>query len=315
MLEKALIIYHIIGIIEEVMNMKYRIVLAGLCVLILSCATNQVVTTDTKEALQEKTEPETVAVVKKEASKTVKINVPVETKAVIKFADGSVDEYTISIWDSTFTYLQTQTRYSASGAVLEKTEFVYENNRLTGKIIRDREDKIVSRRSYSYTPAGMLSAEFVYDANGKQVSGYEYVYDAQNNKVAWIVKDANNSKVAETRYAYKDGKVKSAELLDSMGKKNGSSVYEYDTEGNLVLVSYYNGLGSLLRKELSYWDKGLLVKEERTSAGGQILQRTTYEYGPNGEILRKVVEDLQGKSKQTIEFEYAIRTETRIVEE
>jgi hypothetical protein len=314
MLEKAPIIYHIIAIIEEVMYMKYRIALAGFCGLILSCATNQAVTTDTKEAVQEKTQSEPVAVVQKAAPKTVEVKIPVETKATVKFADGSVDEYTVSVWDNSYKNLQAQTRYTASGAVLEKTEFVYENNLLVGKTIRDREDKIVSRRSYAYTPAGLVSAEVVYDANGKQVSGYEYVYDAQNNKIAWIVKDANNSKVAETRYSYKDGNVQSAELFDAMGKKNGSSVYEYDAEGNLASVSYYNGLGSLLRKEFSYWDKGLLVKEERTSAGGQVLQRTTYEYGPNKELVRKVVEDLQGKSKQTIEFEYAIRTETRIVE-
>lgn len=294
--------------------MKYRITLAGLSILILSCASNQVVTTDPNSAGQEKPKTETVAAPQKAVSKTVEVAVPVETKSVVKFADGTVDEYTLSVWDSSLMFLQNQTRYTASGAVLEKTEFTYENGRLAGKTIKDREDKVSARRSYAYTPAGLLSMEVVYDGNGKQVSGYEYIYDAQNNKIAWIVKDANNSKVAETRYTYKDGKVQSAELFDATGKKNGSSVYEYDAEGNLAVVSFYNGLGSLTRKEVSYWEKGLLLKEERTSAGGQVLQRTSYEYGPNKEITRKIIEDLQGKSKQTIEYEYAIRKETRIVE-
>lgn len=294
--------------------MKYRITLAGLSLLILSCASNQVVTSDATVPAQEKPKTETVAVVEKTPKKNIEVQVPVETKSVVKFADGTVDEYTVSVWDNSLMFLQSQTRYSASGAVLEKTEFTYENGRLAGKTIKDREDKVSARRSYTYTPAGLLSMENVFDGNGKQVSGYEYVYDAQNNKVAWIVKDANNSKVAETRYIYKNGKVQSAELFDATGKKNGSSVYEYDAEGNLTVVSFYNGLGSLLRKELSYWDHGLLLKEERTSAGGQVLQRTSYEYGPNKEIRRKTIEDLQGKSKQTIEYEYAIRKETRIVE-
>ena len=294
--------------------MKYRITLAGLSLLILSCASNQVVTKDATVPVQEKPKTETVAVIEKASKKTIEVQIPVETKSVVKFADGTVDEYTVSVWDSSLMFLQSQTRYSASGAVLEKTEFSYENGRLAGKTIKDREDKVSARRSYAYTPAGLLSMENVFDGNGKQVSGYEYVYDAQNNKVAWIVKDANNSKVAETRYIYKNGKVQSAELFDATSKKNGASVYEYDAEGNLAVVSFYNGLGSLLRKELSYWDQGLLLKEERTSAGGQVLQRTSYEYGTNKEIRRKTIEDLQGKSKQTIEYEYAIRKETRIVE-
>lgn len=294
--------------------MKYRTTIASMCALFLSCATNQPVITVEHGEIHEKTQSESVSITERAAPKTVEVQVPVEVKSVIKFADGSVDEYTISVWDSTLRHLQSQTRYTASGAVLEKTEFIYENNLLVGKIIKDREDKIVSQRSYAYTPAGLVSTEIVYDATNKQVSGYEYIYDSQNNRSAWIVKDANNSKVAETKYIYKNGKVQSAELFDGIGKKNGFSMYEYDAEGNLVLVSYYSGLGSLLRKEYSYWDNGLLVKEERTSAGGQVLQRTSYEYGLHKEITRKVVEDLQGKSKQILEFEYAIRTEARIVE-
>lgn len=295
--------------------MKYRIALASFCALFLSCATNQPVITDVNGDIQEKARSESAVVKAKAAPKTVTVQVPVEVKSVVKFADGSVDEYTISVWDSTWKYVQIQTRYTASGAVLEKTEFTYEKDLLVGKTVTDREDKIVSRRSYSYTPTGLVNTEVVYDANGKQVSGYEYLYDEKNNKIAWIVKDANNSKIAETKYTYKNGKVQSAELFDGMGKKNGSSTYEYNADGNLILVSYYNGLGSLLRKEYSYWDNGVLVKEERTSAGGQVLQRTTYEYGPNKEIIRKVVEDLQGKSNQIVEFEYTIRTETRTVEQ
>ncbi|AEJ20672.1 hypothetical protein [Gracilinema caldarium] len=289
--------------------MKYRVVLACVCVLFLSCTTNQVIQKDDKGSVQEKSQVNVSGKLR-----TVEIQVPKEIKSITKFSDGSVDEYTITTWDNTWKYIQNQRRYSASGAVLETTEFVYEKNLLVGKTIKDREDKVVSRRSYMYTPAGLLSSEVIYDANGKLVSAFEYVYDAQNNKILWIVKDANNSKVAETKYIYKNGKVQSAELYDTTGKKNGSSSYEYDSEGHLYQVSYFNGLGTLLRKELSYWEKGVLVKEERTNVGGQVLQRISYEYGPYKELVKKTVEDLQGKSKQTVVYEYTIRTETRIAE-
>ncbi|WP_304222167.1 hypothetical protein [Gracilinema caldarium] len=299
--------------------MKHMIALAGLCTIFLSCAGTQVVPNDTKSDTQPRLEVLATNEIQKKneqtvAKKTITIQIPVEVKSVVKFADNTIDEYTVSVWDEKRWVLQNQTRYSASGAVLEKIEYFYVGNQLAEKVIKDRDDKIVSRRAYSYNANGLLIGENVTDANGKLVSSYEYVYDNQKNKISWIVKDNNNSKVAETKYTYINGKVRSAVLTDATDKKNGSSVYDYDSNGNLSQVSYFNALDSLLRKEFSYWDKGLLVKEERTSAGGQVLQRTTYEYGPNKELVRKIVEDLQGKSKQIVEFEYSIRTETKVVE-
>lgn len=299
--------------------MKYRIALAGLCTMLLSCAGTQVVQHDTVPDSKPRSEVSAARDIQNKneqttEKKTITIQIPVEVKSVVKFADNTIDEYTVSVWDEKRWVLQYQTKYSASGAILEKTEYFYVGNQLAEKIVKDRDDKIVSRRAYFYNANGLLTGETVTDANGKLVSSYEYVYDAQNNKISWIVKDNNNSKVAETKYLYSNGNVRSALLTDGAGKKNGSSQYDYDADGNLSLVSYFNALDSLIRKEFSYWEKGLLVKEERTSAGGQVLQRTTYEYGSNKELVRKIVEDLQGKSKQIVEYEYTIRTETKVVE-
>ena len=44
--------------------------------------------------------------------------VPFETKESVLFADGSLDEYTTSDWDSSFNHVNNQGRYSASGAML-----------------------------------------------------------------------------------------------------------------------------------------------------------------------------------------------------
>ena len=299
--------------------MNYRIALAGVCLLFFSCAGTQVVKTDTQDTSSSKEQvPKGTALEKqgsqKTAPKTITVQVPVEIKSVIKFADGSIDEYTTSEYDDEFKTLLFQTRYSASGALVEHTEYKYIEGKLVEKTIKDHEDKIISKRTFTYGPSGLVTDETVIDGNGKLISAFEYAYDAQNNKIAWIVKNNNNTKVAETRYAYKDGKVQSAELTDAKGKKNGYSTYEYDSVGNLSVISYYNASGSLLRKEVSYWDKGLLKKEERSSVGGQVMQRTAYEYGPNQEIIRKTIEDLQGKSKQIIEYEYTNRTEIRMVE-
>jgi hypothetical protein len=109
--------------------------------------------------------------------------------------------------------------------------------------------------------------------------------------------------------------VLSAELRDGTGKKSGASAYEYDAEGRMVVQRFQDALGSLLRVETTVWTDGRIAKEERATAGGLVQQRATYDYGTDGQIVRKTIEDIIGKSKQIIEYEYTIREDKKTVEE
>jgi len=243
------------------------------------------------------------------------VKVPVEVKNRTMFADGTLDEATTSEYDPATMLLVGQTRTSASGAVLERVEYAYNGNLPVSRTSRDAEGKVSSVRTYTYDGAGLLSGETLKDGAGKMVSASLYAYDAAGVRLSWIVKDAKGVQVAETVYTVKDGRVLGAELRDGAGKKNGSSVYAYDADGRIVSQKYNNALGSLQRIEASVWENGRLIREERQSAGGQVQQRTDYSYGPEGEVTRKVYEDLQGKSKKIVEFEYTFREEQRTVEE
>lgn len=249
------------------------------------------------------------------ASSVKIVRIPVEKKAYFRFADGSLDEYTQSEYDPSLTFIQTQTRFSASGAQLEKIEFSYRDGLLVTKTVKDSQGLVSSRRLYSYGSGGRLVSETLEDRAGKIISSFEYDYDAAGHKTKWIVKDSGGTTIAETTYSYTGGKVLSAELRDGIGKKSGSSSYEYDAEGRIVAQRFKDALGSLLRVETSVWKDGRLMKEERASAGGVVQQRSSYEYGADGEILRKTMEDNVGKSKQIVEFEYAIREDRKTVEE
>jgi hypothetical protein len=181
-------------------------------------------------------------------------------------------------------------------------------------VTKDGEGKLLSRRSYSFAADGTLVSDVLDDAAGKRLSGFEYAYDASGKRTSWIVKDSKNTKIAETVYSYVAGKVRTAELRDGLGRKTGSSSYEYDGD-RLVKQVFYDGVGTVLRIETNTWNNGKLVLEERKSAGGAVQQRTAYEYGADGEVVKKTFEDVVGRSKLITTYEYAIKEERKTVQE
>lgn len=251
----------------------------------------------------------------KKQSRVITIKVPVEKKSLVKFADGSLDEYTLSDYDGANVLLLTQTRYSASGALLERTDFSYTDGKVTTKTVKDGDGKVTSQRLYTYNPQGLLIKEFAQDGAGKPISTFEYAYDAKGDRTSWIVKDSKGVEVAQTVYTYKDGRLQGAELRDGTGKKTGSGLYEYTADGKIRAQKYYNALDSLIRIESTYWDGDRVQREERTTAGGQVQQRIDYTYGSSGELTQKVIEDFVGKSKKIIQYEYVFRDEQKTVEE
>jgi hypothetical protein len=118
--------------------------------------------------------------------------IAVETKLTVLFVDGSLDEYTTSDYDSNFTNLLGQTRYSASGALLERVEFTYDQgNRLIEKTTLDTEDKVKTRIVYQYNDQGRLVRETIVNKSGKAVSAYEYGYDAKGNRISRVIFSCN----------------------------------------------------------------------------------------------------------------------------
>ncbi|GAB1481921.1 hypothetical protein MASR2M78_07360 [Treponema sp.] len=294
--------------------MKKILVIATAAAFLFSCASAGRVETAAAPEAAQKTEilAAAPAPVQKEPV-LITVRIPVETKSKQYFADATLDEYTLSEYSSSDDLLA-QSRYSASGSVVERTEYSYKDGELISKKIIDGEGKLQSRKTYSYGPRGHILLEVLEDGAGKTISSFEYSYDEQGHRSAWIVKDSKGVPIAETLYSYKDGRIRSAELRDGSGKKTGSSAYEYDAEGFLSVQRYFDASGSTLRIESTTWKDAKIVLEERSTAGGFVQQRSTYEYGKDGELLKKTMEDLVGKNKRIFEYEYRFREEQRRIE-
>jgi hypothetical protein len=237
-----------------------------------------------------------------------------EVKQSVFFADGSLDEYTTSQWDSAYTHVDNQARFSASGAMLEQVEFAYNDDKgyITTKITRDVESRLKNRVVYQYNPQGYLFRESLVDNKGKVVSTYEYTYDNRGNRVSRIIKNRGGDKLAETVYTFDNqGRMIKSETRDLMESAISSTEYQYDPQGNLVRQVVLNNDGKPTSTINAVWQGGQEIRNEMVSADGKLQMRVTNEYGENGELVKKTIENFQGDSKQIMEYEYTFRPARR----
>jgi len=230
-----------------------------------------------------------------------------EIKQSVLFADGSLDEYTVSTWDSSYSHVDNQERRSASNAMLEQIEFAYNDDKgyVTTKITRDVESRLKNRVVYQYNPQGYLARESLVDSKGKVVSTYEYSYDAKGNRISRIIKNRAGDKLAETVYTFDNqGRMTSSQTKDLMESAISSTQYTYDAQGNLIKQVVLNNDGKPSSVINAIWQEGREVKNEMLSADGSVQMRVTNEYGTNGELVKKTIENFQGDSKQIMQYEY-----------
>jgi hypothetical protein len=248
-----------------------------------------------------------------EAAGTVRApsgQVPVETKSSVMFADGSLDEYLTSDYDPSFTTLLNQNRFSASGTLLEQVEFAYQEDRgwLSTKITRDVENRLKSRVVYEYDSQARVIRETLVNKSGKAVSSYAYGYDEKGNRISRIVNNGAGVKLAETLYTFDNaGLVTASETRDASGRKINSAENQYDGGGNLINQKVYDANGQITTVISAVWQDGMEVESEQTASDGEVQLRIINEYGPDHELLRKRVENLQGQSTQILQYEYTFK--------
>jgi hypothetical protein len=284
--------------------MKKEIIFIGLMTLVFAAC----VTTGNGETTTGGAAASRAGGARTSADKTLQI--PIETKSMILFADGSLDEYTTTDYDPSFTNIVNQNRYSASGALLEQMEYAYQDEKgwLSTKITRDVENRLKNRIVYQYNDQGQLSREILANKAGKAVSSYEYGYDKSGNRISRTVKSGTGVKLAETLYTYDSrGIMISSETRDGAGRKISSTVNRYDALGNLINQEVTNMDGQVTTIISAVWQDGYEIENEQKTPDGSIQLRVTNEYGAEGELLKKTVENFQGESTQIMRYEYAFK--------
>jgi YD repeat-containing protein len=236
--------------------------------------------------------------------------IPVEVKTSVMFADGSLDEYVISDYDPLYAKLLNQNRYSASGALLEQVEYSYQEDsgHLAGKLTRDMENRLKTRVLYDYDSQGRLIRETLVNKSGKTVSSYEYGYDNKGNRISRVVNSGAGIKLAETSYTFNAaGLVTASETKDGSGKRINFAENQYDAGGNLISQKVYNAGGEVTSTINAVWKDGLEVESDQIGSDGTTQIRILNEYGPERELIRKKIENLQGQSTQIFQYEYTFK--------
>jgi hypothetical protein len=238
---------------------------------------------------------------------------PVETKSTVKFADGSVDEYTVSTYDEgKAAQLNKQERFTASGQLLEEIDYSYydegraDAGLMSTKITKGDDNRIKSRVVYQYEGKNLVKESFV-GRNGKLVSSYDYTYDNAGNMLTRVINNASGARLTETVYTYQNGVVVFSETKDSSGRPVSSAKNEYNADNNLVKQTIYNARGAVSRVIQAEWQDSRETRNTQLSPTGQIQLQVTNEYGPQGELARRTIDNVEGQSKQILEYEYAFQ--------
>jgi hypothetical protein len=237
--------------------------------------------------------------------------IPLEKRAVVKFADGTIDEFTLSEYDpSDITLLKEQNRFSASGGLMDQIEYTYDEEKkvITTKLTKDEENRLKSRIVYiNDENTGRLLKESVVNKASKVVSSNEYTYNEDGNVASRAILNGNNVRLAETVYIYKGNLVVASKTQAGNGKPISSSTNDYDRDGNLVQQVLYNAAGQITRKISTVWQNGKEMVVIQTTRDGKPQMKITNEYGAAGELLKKTIENYQGNSVQILEFEYEFK--------
>ena len=237
--------------------------------------------------------------------------IPYEVKREVLFDDdGPLDEYITSEWNPSYTHVQNEKRYAASGGMIEYIEYSYngDSGNITAKITRDVESKLRNRVNYNYNAQGKLWLENLLDNKNRIISSYEYAYNDAGYCVSRVIKDKADKKLAETVYTVDaDGRKLVSETRDPDENTISSTRFTYDPQGNLIKEEVINGEGKLTSVITYEWQDGYEIKNELKSADEKVQMRITSEYGNRGQLTKKTINNLQGESKQVVRYEYIFR--------
>jgi len=250
------------------------------------------------------------AKVKKE--RTLVVKTPVLLKETAFYPDGLIDTYSIYSYDETQSRLLEKKSFDAArGDPIERVVSEYQDGKLSAELVYDADGKVKLRREFSLDAAGRVVSERLLDAKGTLQSASTYAYDAAGNRTEWRALDAASLVRAVTGYSYEGGKLVLIEMRGASGAKTGSISVEYGASGLESKRSYFAADGSLQKFETRVYEGGRLAALETHRADASLSSKVAYTYGAAGEMLSATETDASSAVRETRKFEYRIREDQK----
>jgi hypothetical protein len=150
------------------------------------------------------------------------------------------------------------------------------------------------------------------DGKGAVQSVSEYTWD-NGRKSTWLVKSSAGIILAKTDYFYEGDSLASARLFDGAGNAKGRVEYGYGEGNVLVTVKYLDAAGAPDGRIEYALKDGRAVKETIYRADGRLERQLSFEYSPDGALVKKTLADASGKTREVIVYENGYRTDKRTV--
>lgn len=245
--------------------------------------------------------------------------VPVVVRETRSFADGLVDRVTSYAYSSDFASLLSVTVTRPTVATpIERVEYALDQaGRHARKAVFGSDGALASSSTYEYEGAGLLIREINRDAKNQIVSQSEWSYQ-DGLRTVWRVLDPSGAPLARTEYRYEGGLLVEARMHAAGAAFSGGIRYEYadfgEAKGLLVAERFFTASGAQ-DGSVAYerGPGGLLLKETRTRADGRRERVVDFEYGARGELIKAVFRDGAGVARESVAYENAWRTMTRVV--
>lgn len=242
----------------------------------------------------------------------VVVKTPVPAKETSFYADGLVDEYSVYKYDAENRLLLEKSVYDAARAEpVERLAYEYASARLAAELAYDAEGRLRQRREYAYDGSGRLASERILDSKGLLLSSSAYAYDAAGRRLEWRALDGSGLVRALTSYSYEGERLVLVEMKDSASRLSGSIRLEYDAAGLAARKSYLAADGSLQKYESLAYEDGRLASLELRRADGSLSSRSSFAYGPSGELLGRSDFDGAGGLKGRVAVEYLVREDRK----
>lgn len=244
--------------------------------------------------------------------RTVVTKVPVLVKESHFYSDGLLDSYDVYTLDAAKKALVQKDSFDVSRpeAVLRLVP-EYKAGLLSAESVYESDGKLRSRRELSYDASGLLVQERSLDAKGKQQSSSTYSYDAKGRKAEWRAMDGSGAVKASSVYVYGADGLARIDMKDAGGALTGSIKLEYKG-GKLAKRSYFGPDGTLQKFEAYSYDGSQSSSVEYRRSDGGLVSKTVYSYGPLGEVVKAVEYSTSGAPGLSSSYEYVVREDSSI---
>jgi hypothetical protein len=244
--------------------------------------------------------------------RTVVTKVPVLVKEASFYADGLADAYIVYKLDPDMKNVLEKDNFDTSRAEpVQRLVSEFKDGRVSAESIFESDGRLRSRRELSYDAGGRIVQERMFDGKGKLQSSSTYVYDESGKKIEWKVQDGAGSVKATSSYSYGSGGLVSVSMKDLGGKLSGTIKLQYDGD-KLSKRSYFGPDGTLQKFEAYVYQDGVLAAIEYHKADGSLVSKTANSYGPMGELVKATEYDAKGAAGGYTTYEYQVREDSRI---